>query len=178
MALVRNDLPLGESVRDMSMERWSTTTPIGPFSVVVREGRVVAAGFTDDIIDLLLPGSVDGIETTGKVPDVSDRIDAYFAGDVTAIDAIPIAPVGSERKKDAWSAMRRIPPGAMSYRDLSTRMTPPASPRSAARACATNPVALVVPCHRFIGSDGTLHGYYWGLDRKRWLLDHEERFTP
>lgn len=66
----------------------------------------------------------------------------------------------------------------MSYRDLSLRMEPPASARSAARACATNPVALVAPCHRFIGSDGKMHGYHWGLDVKAALLEHERRFSP
>jgi methylated-DNA-[protein]-cysteine S-methyltransferase len=161
----------------MKLQGWSCPTPLGPFSVVAHNGVAVAAGFTENFDDLLLPPNSDGIEMVSEIAGVTDRVKAYFGGDISAIDDIPIRPSGSERKIGAWKALRKAPPGPMSYKGLSELMPPPASARSAARACATNPICLIVPCHRFIGSDGKMHGYYWGLEVKEWLLDHEERFT-
>lgn len=178
MARVRNDVPVVESGTGMKLQGSTLETPLGVFGVVARGGRVVAAGFTGDYDDLLLPSTSEGVEEVPRIEGITDRIESYFDGDVAIIDEIPIAPEGSERKKAAWAAMRTVPPGPLSYAGLARKMDPPASPRSAARACATNPIALIVPCHRFIGSDGKLHGYYWGLDRKEWLLKHEQKFTP
>lgn len=178
MARVRNDVSLGRAGDGMKVRQWQTTTPVGTLSLVARGQEVLAAGFTDDIGDLLVEVADSGaVEAVSSIPGVTDRIEAYFEGDLEAIDGIQIAPQGSDRKKSAWNAMRKTPPGPMSYAGLAQRMPPPASPRSAARACATNPVTLIVPCHRFIGSDGKMHGYYWGLDTKEWLLEHERRFS-
>jgi methylated-DNA-[protein]-cysteine S-methyltransferase len=138
----------------------------------------VAAGFSGNYHDLLLPWPDADLDEVDRIDGISEQVDMYFDGNVAALEPVPIAPAGSERKKVAWEAMRAVPPGPLSYAGLASRMPPPASPRSAARACATNPIALVVPCHRFIGSDGKLHGYYWGLDRKEWLLKHELKFMP
>ena len=177
MAVVRNAVPVGEPGNDVKLQAWVTPTPVGPFGLVAQAGRVVAAGFSDDIEELLerVP-DVDGAEMVSEIPGVTDLVERYLAGDLTAIDDIPTSPVGSERKVQAWAALRTTPPGPMSYKRLAELMVPPASARSAARACATNPIALIVPCHRFIGSDGKLHGFGWGLERKVWLLAHEERF--
>lgn len=176
MAVVRNVVPLGES-RDVKALAWTTRTPGGTFGVVVDDGKVVRAGFTDDLEALLedVPG-IEGAEMVSEIPGITDRIEAYLDGDLEALDDIPVAPSGSERKLGAWAAMRATPPGPMSYKQLADQMPPPASARSAARACATNPIALIVPCHRFIGSDGKMHGYGWGVPIKEWLLDHEEHF--
>lgn len=178
MALVRNAVSVGKPRNDVKLLAWTTPTPVGTFGLVAEDGKVVAAGFTGDIEELLerVPHH-EGAEMVSDIEGVTDRIEAYLAGNVTAIDDIPVAPVGSDRKIGAWKAMRAVPPGAISYRQLAERMPAPASPRSAARACATNPIALIVPCHRFIGSDGKMHGFYWGLDTKEWLLAHEQRFT-
>jgi methylated-DNA-[protein]-cysteine S-methyltransferase len=178
MGRVRNDVSLGRTDNGMKLRKWRTDTPVGTLSLVARGREVVAAGFTDDIDDLLVDVTDgDAVEAASSIPGVTDRIEAYFNGDIKAIDDIQIAPEGSDRKKSAWNAMRKTPPGPMSYAGLARLMPPPASPRSAARACATNPVTLIVPCHRFIGSDGKMHGYYWGLDTKEWLLEHERRFS-
>jgi methylated-DNA-[protein]-cysteine S-methyltransferase len=161
----------------MKLQAWTTPTPAGLYGLVVHDGSVVTAGFTADLDELLeLAPDNDGAEFVSDISGVTDRITAYLAGDLGAVDDIPVAPVGTARKKAAWDVMRTVGPGTISYRELARRMAPPASPRSAARACATNPIALIVPCHRFIGSDGKLHGYYWGLDIKEWLLEHERRF--
>ena len=177
MAVVRDAVPVGES-RNMKLKAWTTPTPVGPFGVVVDDGKVVSAGFTDKLDDLLerIPDH-EGAEMVSEIPGITEHIGSYLEGDLSALDAIEVAPIGSDRKLGAWAAMRKVPPGPISYKQLADRMPPPASPRSAARACATNPIALIVPCHRFVGSDGKMHGFYWGVDVKEWLLAHEERFT-
>lgn len=176
MAVVRNVVPVGESGNVKALA-WTTRTPVGTFGLIALEGKVVASGFTEDLGALLdhVP-SIEGAEMVSEIPGITDRVEAYLKGDLEALNDIPVDPPGSERKRGAWAAMRETPPGPMSYKQLADRMPPPASARSAARACATNPVALIVPCHRFIGSDGKMHGFGWGIPIKEWLLDHEERF--
>lgn len=174
MARVRNAVSMAQP--QLTLDASVYDSPIGPIGLVARDGKLVAAGFTDDLEDLAVRHPHGDLHRVEYIEGVSDRIARYFGGDLGAIDEIDTDPVGSPRKKAAWRVMRTVGPGALSYRELSLRMEPPASPRSAARACATNPVALVVPCHRFIGSDGKMHGYYWGLDIKEALLVHERRF--
>ena len=177
MALVRNFVSVGQP-RDVKALAWTTRTPAGMFGLVASQGKVVTAGFTGDVDALLeyAPG-IEGAEMVSEIPGITDRIEAYLEGELDALNDIPVEAAGSERKLGAWAAMRSTPPGPMSYKKLAERMPPPASARSAARACATNPVALIVPCHRFIGSDGKMHGFGWGIPVKEWLLEHEARFT-
>ncbi|MFI0724606.1 methylated-DNA--[protein]-cysteine S-methyltransferase [Streptomyces sp. NPDC021224] len=99
---------------------------------------------------------------------------AYFDGTVEAIDALPVVQFGSDFRLAAWREMRRIRPGTtLGYRELAGRAGSPRAARAAGAACAYNLVPLVVPCHRVRRSDGSLGGYYYGLDVKRWLLAHE-----
>lgn len=176
MALVRDPASVGES-DDMKAQAWTTRTPAGTFGLIASDGKVVVAGFTDSVEVLLehVP-HIEGAEMVSEIPGITDRVEAYFEGELDALDDIPVAPAGSDRKLGAWETMRRTPPGPMSYKQLAERMPPPASARSAARACATNPIALIVPCHRFVGSDGKMHGFGWGVPIKEWLLEHEQRF--
>lgn len=100
----------------------------------------------------------------------------YFAGDIFAIDAIEVAPEGTPFQLKVWSALRRIQGGTTtSYAALAKRIGKPSAIRAAGLANGQNPISLVVPCHRVIGSDGSLTGYGGGLPRKRWLLEHEAR---
>ncbi|HWC13883.1 MAG TPA: methylated-DNA--[protein]-cysteine S-methyltransferase [Actinomycetota bacterium] len=161
---------------ELTLEASVFSSPVGAIGLLACDGSLVAAGFTSDVEKLALRYPHDSLSEVSAIDGITDRIARYFAGDLVAIDEVETDPVGSPRKKGAWRAMRTVGPGPMSYRELSLRMEPPASPRSAARACATNPVALVVPCHRFVGSDGKMHGYYWGTDIKEALLEHERRF--
>jgi len=81
---------------------------------------------------------------------------------------------GTEFQKKVWSAIREIPSGeTASYIDLAKRLKQPKAVRAVARACAMNPLAVVVPCHRIIKNDGTLSGYRWGVERKQQLLELE-----
>ncbi len=98
----------------------------------------------------------------------------YFAGETTAIDAIPCATAGTPFQKRVWAALRQIPAGSTeSYSGLAARIGHPTAVRAVGLANGSNPIGLVVPCHRVIGADGSLTGYGGGLPRKRWLLAHE-----
>ena len=101
---------------------------------------------------------------------------AYMDGDVHAIDALPVKFVGTEFQLKVWDALRTIPAGeTRSYGALASRIGKPKAVRAVGLANGANPIAVVVPCHRVIGSDGSLTGYGGGLERKRWLLAHEAR---
>ncbi len=98
----------------------------------------------------------------------------YFAGDLTATDTIPVAMHGTPFQRDVWAGLRTIRAGTtLSYGALARQLGRPKAVRAVGLANGANPVAIVVPCHRVIGADGSLTGYGGGLDRKRWLLAHE-----
>ncbi len=99
---------------------------------------------------------------------------AYFDGDFDAIADMPTATNGTEFQRQVWDALRRIPAGqTVSYGGLATAIGRPAAIRAVGLANGSNPIAIVVPCHRVIGADASLTGYGGGLERKRWLLTHE-----
>ncbi|HLY42949.1 MAG TPA: methylated-DNA--[protein]-cysteine S-methyltransferase [Terracidiphilus sp.] len=107
---------------------------------------------------------------------LSDLLRRYFAGDVSAIDAIPVRAAGTSFQLEVWHALRQIPCGTTtSYGKLAERIGHPAAVRAVGLANGANPIAVVVPCHRVIGANGSLTGYGGGMERKRWLLDHEKQ---
>ena len=113
------------------------------------------------------------VETDGAHPAV-DALRAYFEGDLGALDAIAVDPAGTPFQQRVWRELRRIPVGqTASYAQIAQRIGAPTSFRAVARANATNPIGVVIPCHRVIGADGALRGYGGGVERKRWLLAHE-----
>jgi methylated-DNA-[protein]-cysteine S-methyltransferase len=101
---------------------------------------------------------------------------SYLDGDLAAIDAVPVEQrIGGDFVTQAWKVMRDIPAGApVTYTQFAELAGRPAAVRGAASACARNPVALFVPCHRVLRTDGGLGGYRWGLPVKSWLLAHEK----
>tara|TARA_R110000782_G_scaffold57258_18_gene119758 strand:+ start:56675 stop:57202 length:528 start_codon:yes stop_codon:yes gene_type:complete len=106
---------------------------------------------------------------------LASELDAYFAGDLTRF-SIPLDTPGTEWQRRVWDALIRIPFGeTTSYGRLAADLGNPGGSRAVGLANGQNRVAIVVPCHRVIAADGTLHGYAGGLDRKRFLLDLEER---
>jgi methylated-DNA-[protein]-cysteine S-methyltransferase len=118
-------------------------------------------------------GGVQLVDGDGRGP-VFDKLAAFFAGDVHAIDDIPVATGGTPFQRDVWAALREIPAGeTRSYGQLAKAIGRPDAVRAAGLAIGSNPIGLVVPCHRVIGADGSLTGYAGGLERKTWLLDHE-----
>ena len=99
---------------------------------------------------------------------------AYFEGEIAAIDRVPVKTNGTPFQREVWKALREIPAGAtISYGELAARIGHPKASRAVGLANGSNPVGIVVPCHRVIGANGRLTGYGGGLDRKRWLLEHE-----
>jgi methylated-DNA-[protein]-cysteine S-methyltransferase len=109
---------------------------------------------------------------------IARGLEAYFAGDVAAIDAIPTETAGTPFQREVWAALRQIPAGqTWGYGQLAAHIGRPAAVRAVGLANGANPIGVVVPCHRVIGADGSLTGYGGGIERKRWLLEHEARFT-
>lgn len=105
---------------------------------------------------------------------IREALAAYFAGDLTAIDAVPVTTAGTSFQREVWGALRKIRPGTtLSYGALAQRLGRPTSVRAVGLANGANPVAIVVPCHRVIGADASLTGYGGGIERKKWLLTHE-----
>jgi methylated-DNA-[protein]-cysteine S-methyltransferase len=105
---------------------------------------------------------------------VTASLSAYFAGDAGALDAVPWRAAGTAFQLKVWDALCSIKAGqTLSYAGLAERIGRPTAVRAVGLANGANPVAVVVPCHRVIGSNGSLTGYGGGLSRKRWLLDHE-----
>ena len=114
------------------------------------------------------------LEPTVNPSGLSDAIRRYFAGDVNAIDLLPVETAGTPFQREVWRALRDIPVGTTSsYAQLAERIGRPTAVRAVGLANGSNPVGIVVPCHRVIGANGSLTGYGGGMERKRWLLEHE-----
>ena len=152
-------------------------SPIGPLTVAVRAERICLLHFGGDeaAIDTTLerwyPGEPRDRRAIALVRGLLSR---YFAGEHAVIYTVPVELNGTPFQKKVWQALRRIPHGStISYAELAKRIGEPSAVRAVGAANGSNPVALVVPCHRVIGSNGTLTGYGGGLDRKEWLLNHE-----
>ena len=113
--------------------------------------------------------------TDGDAPaPIRAALTAYLAGDHDALDQIQVATGGTTFQRSVWAALRRIPAGeTRSYGALAAMLGKPGASRAVGLANGSNPIGIVVPCHRVIGANGTLTGYAGGLTRKRWLLAHE-----
>jgi methylated-DNA-[protein]-cysteine S-methyltransferase len=159
-------------------------TSVGPFTAIVDgDGAVVASGWTSDVDGLLslIPKDLQppGVRTVPDLGAVTGAVRGYHAGELSAVDDVPVSLTGGEFLMHAWQVLRVVPAGApISYTELAAKCGRPAAVRAAAMACARNPVALFVPCHRVLRSDGSLGGFRWGLPVKRWLLAHELEQAP
>lgn len=117
---------------------------------------------------------------SGTAPkSVRGLLDDYFAGRLDALDEIECQADGTRFQQSVWTALRGIPSGqTLSYGTLAKQLGNPKAVRAVGLANGSNPIPIVIPCHRVIGSDGSLTGYGGGLERKRWLLAHEGRYSP
>lgn len=105
---------------------------------------------------------------------VKDALRAYFDGDLAAIEGVEIDPGGTPFQRRVWSSLRALPVGRpLTYGELAAHLGRPSAMRAVGHANGANPISIVIPCHRLIGAGGTLTGYGGGLERKRWLLEHE-----
>ncbi len=109
---------------------------------------------------------------------VVNALTGYFAGDLDAVAKLRVATGGTPFQREVWAALRRIPAGrTTTYGELAVQLGRSGASRAVGLANGSNPIAIVVPCHRVIASNGALTGYAGGLQRKRWLLEHERRYT-
>lgn len=144
-------------------------TPVGVLTVVTNADALLAIHFGDGPA---LAGRSDA--PTPRHVDVMARLAAYFDGDRAAIDGIPVEPGGTTFQRAVWLMLRNIHAGTTwSYRQLAERVERPTAIRAVGAANGANPIPIVLPCHRVIGSDGKLVGYGGGMERKKWLLAHE-----
>jgi methylated-DNA-[protein]-cysteine S-methyltransferase len=144
-------------------------SPIGTLTIAVGPRGLCALGLNGRTPKLSSPA-----RETSSPKEISAALAAYFAGDLRAIDAMDVDPEGTPFQRRVWAALRSIPAGTTwSYAELARAVGHPAATRAVGAANGRNPIALVVPCHRVIASDGTLGGYGGGLEMKRWLLRHE-----
>lgn len=157
-------------------------SPIGRLTIAERAGRVCLLHFgpdgpaVDEMFERWHPGEPRVRQPLAGISAVLTR---YFQGEIGALDTMPVELNGTPFQKRVWQALRRIPGGTtISYAELAKRIGEPAAVRAVGTANGANPVAVIVPCHRVIGSDGTLTGYGGGLDRKQWLLTHEGIAPP
>jgi methylated-DNA-[protein]-cysteine S-methyltransferase len=105
---------------------------------------------------------------------LSSAMRRYFKGEIGVLAGLPVATTGTPFQSSVWKALRRIKDGTtVSYGELARRIGKPRAVRAVGLANGQNPISIVVPCHRVIGSDGSLTGYGGGLERKQWLLKHE-----
>jgi methylated-DNA-[protein]-cysteine S-methyltransferase len=158
-------------------------TPIGKLVIISDESGCLRATDWADYDDRMrhLLARHYGADNVTLVPAArssgpAPAIAAYFEGDLHAIDFLPTATEGTPFQKRVWQALREIRSGqTLTYGALARRLGTPAAVRAVGLANGANPIGIVVPCHRVIGADGSLTGYGGGLERKRWLLNHEQQ---
>ena len=152
----------------------TTTTmqsPVGTLTLTAVDGRLT--GLHMDGQRHAPPESADWERDDAGLADVVEQLEAYFAGRRSTFD-VDLDLTGTGFQRRVWAGLLEIPYGeTVSYGELARRVGSPGASRAVGLANGRNPVAIIVPCHRVIGADGTLTGYGGGLERKVWLLDHE-----
>lgn len=156
-------------------------TPLGPLLIVCDEQFQLRAveweEYSDRMVQLLnIHYRPDGYERTQahNPGGLSDKILDYFAGNLGIIDSLPTVTAGTPFQREVWQTLRSIPCGqVMHYGQMAEQLGRPGAARAVGAANGSNPISIVVPCHRVIGRNGTLTGYAGGVQRKEWLLRHE-----
>jgi methylated-DNA-[protein]-cysteine S-methyltransferase len=156
-------------------------TPIGAMLLVAdRQGNLRSVGWEDyetgmrRLLRLHYGENGFRLEPARNPHGLTHAISRYFQGELTAIDALPVQTAGTPFQREVWRALRNIPCGTtVSYAELAKQIGRPAAVRAVGLANGSNPVGVVVPCHRVIGANGSLTGYGGCIRRKSWLLEHE-----
>jgi methylated-DNA-[protein]-cysteine S-methyltransferase len=168
----------------MELQLNRINSPLGEMLLVTdAQGTVWALAFTNHMVRFtreLRERYGDIVLREAAPPDVvariAGKIEAYFKGDLNALKDIPVTSKGSDLENRVWTALRKIVAGTtMTYGELARSLgfTDPRMAKEIGAAISANPIAIIVPCHRVIGKDGSLRGYAWGSQRKRYLLAHE-----
>jgi methylated-DNA-[protein]-cysteine S-methyltransferase len=153
-----------------------TTTidsPIGPLTLAADGERLTQLSMHEQ--RHALAPALDARRDDAWFAPITEQLEAYFAGELTSFD-VALEMHGTEFQRRVWEGLRGIPYGTtLSYGELAGRVGNAKASRAVGLANGRNPVAIIVPCHRVIGADGTLTGFGGGLDRKSWLLEHETK---
>lgn len=164
---------------DFKLDR--LVTPVGELLIVAdADGRLRAIDWRDyesrmhRLLDRYYGAGRYRISPARDPGGLTKAMRMYFEGDVAVIDTLPVETTGTPFQRGVWQALRGIKSGTtISYAELAQRIGSPRAVRAAGLANGQNPIDIVLPCHRVIGSNGTLTGYGGGLPRKKWLLEHE-----
>jgi O-6-methylguanine DNA methyltransferase len=169
----------------MMLVRRVFDTPVGPMMALATDAALCAFEFWNPgrmaRLDARLRRWFSPCEAADGdnhvIAQTSEWLDNYFSGHA-AVDP-PLDMRGASFELRVWDALRRIPPGrTVSYGEIARQIGVPGASRAVGMANGANPIAIIVPCHRVIGSNGALTGYGGGLDRKAWLLNHERGQLP
>ena len=156
-------------------------SPLGEMLIVTDEQGVLRALDWHDhearmreLMRLQYPGAAPQLKASSHASAATQAMRAYFAGEIAAVHQLAVATGGTDFQRQVWAALRTIADGqTLSYGELARRIGRPAAVRAVGLANGANPISIVLPCHRVIGSNKALTGYGGGLARKRWLLQHE-----
>lgn len=159
-----------------TLKNFTVPTPIGDLQVMTDVNAIVLCEFNDHparitrhlakhhagakIVDIIAPTAIKTI------------FDSYFGGESNNLDSLPVSLYGTAHELKTWKYLQTVPAGTtQSYGEMAKNLN--SSPRAVGGANGRNAIALLIPCHRIIGADGTLTGYAGGIERKEWLLRHE-----
>ena len=153
------------------MYQQSLMTPLGELAVRASESGITQIQF---LVTTDIERSGNGEHGNAITALAIEQLSEYFTGE-RHIFALPLAPQGTEFQHKIWTALQTIEFGvSCSYGDIAKHIHQPTAARAVGMANSKNPIAIVIPCHRVIGKNGTLTGYAGGLDKKSWLLQHEQ----
>jgi O-6-methylguanine DNA methyltransferase len=175
--------PKSKHSRDTVIAEATMATPMGPIHLEFSASGLKNLIFTGE--DDVSPKDLkESSPETPSLPEetlqkwrnqIAQALEDYFAGKPASFDDLPLDLEGSPFHLRVWRELRKIPPGeTVSYQELARRLGKPQAARAVGQACGANPIPLIVPCHRVIAANGTLGGFSSGLERKRWLLGHEQ----
>lgn len=159
-----------------SLKNFTLPTPIGDLQIMMKGDAIILCEFSDHPTRITkhLAKHHAGAEIVDiKAPEqISSAFESYFSGKVDALSGLAFSPSGTAHELKTWHYLRTVPAGTtQSYGEMAKNLA--SSPRAVGGANGRNAIALLIPCHRIIGADGSLTGYAGGLERKEWLLRHE-----
>lgn len=169
----------------LKLSRSAIDTPVGPMLALASDDALCALEFDLGTRRARLDGRIarwfgpHEIEdaTSPMIERTRQWLTGYFSGAAADVNGLPLTLLGAPFERRVWNALLTIPPGTTaSYGDIAKRVGAAGAARAVGMANGANPIAIIVPCHRVIGSNGSLTGYGGGLERKTWLLDHERRW--
>ncbi len=152
-------------------------SPLGPLLAQAQHGAITKLSFNQSQLNAHT-SDAPSPENLRALGTLEAQLRTYFASSRTSF-SLPLSPIGTNFQRLVWKELQQIPHGTTrSYAHIAAAIGRPTACRAVARANATNPIAIIIPCHRVIGSDGSLTGYAGGLDRKQMLLELEGAIAP